>query len=120
MGDNILPWIVALGGATGIGLLLREITSVITLLRKGVSAKEDKRKIDIVQQRDRALRREAEANVRFEHEAAGRRRVQEYASQLRRKLFEKGVPLDELESFPEQHTLSREEVDKIIKENSHE
>jgi len=120
MGDNILPWIVALGGATGIGLLFREITSVVTLLRKGVSAKEDKRKIDIVHQRDRALRREAEMSVRYEHEASGRRKVQEYASQLRRKLFEQGIPLNELEPFPEQHTLSREEVDAIIKEHNNE
>lgn len=83
--------IVALGGGAGLALLLRELVAVFAALRQGVSAREGKRRTDIVQQRDEALVRAARAEARHDGEARARRAVQDYASRLRRQLLEDGV-----------------------------
>jgi len=83
--------LVALGGGAGVALMLREFISVFATLRNGVSAREGKRRTDIVQQRDEALEAAALANERADDEAAKRRREQEYGSRLRRQLIENGL-----------------------------
>ena len=88
--------LVALGGGAGVALMLREFVSVFATIRSGVSAKEGKRKTDIVQQRDEAIERARLADERADGEAAKRRAYQEYASRLRRQLIENGLtPGDE-------------------------
>lgn len=97
---NDINWIVTLVGvlfAGGIGATVREIVGVVTLARKGVSGKEQKRRDDIVAQRDYALSQmkeaQAEANaheLRADREAAARRRWQEEHAKLRRRSIEDG------------------------------
>jgi hypothetical protein len=88
--------LVALGGGAGVALMLREFVAVFATIRSGVSAKEGKRKTDIVQQRDEALERARLADGRADDEATKRRAYQEYASRLRRQLIENGLtPGDE-------------------------
>ena len=75
--------------------------SVITLARKGVSGKEDRRRGDIIAQRDhaRALQLEAESGERAADARADRERLnriawQEHAARLRRRLIDNGVDPD--------------------------
>lgn len=88
----------ALGGGAGIALLLRELISVVAALRNGVSAREGKRKADIVQQRDEALERATKAeaqtraaNARADLEREKRIAYQEDAAAHRRQLVENGL-----------------------------
>jgi hypothetical protein len=83
--------LVALGGGAGVALMLREFVSVFATLRQGVSAREGKRKTDIVQQRDEAIEEAKRAFAIADDEAAKRRTVQEYASRLKRQLIENGL-----------------------------
>lgn len=94
---NWVAILVAVLGAGGIGAAIREIASVVSLARKGVSGKEDQRRNDIVAQRDHALTMQAEAEVgeraadaRADYEADQRRRWQEEAARLRRRMIERG------------------------------
>ena len=98
---NLAAVLVAVIGAGGIGAAIREIVSVITLARKGVSGKEDRRRGDIVAQRDHAqqMQREAEAGERAADARADREREfriiwQEHASRQRRRLIEAGLEPD--------------------------
>lgn len=94
---NWVAILVAVLGAGGIGAAVREIVGVITLARKGVSGKEDKRREDIIAQRDYALAQMKEAHLeadaheaRADREAAARRRWQEECAKLRRLAIENG------------------------------
>jgi hypothetical protein len=87
---NYVALIVAVLGAGGIGAAIREIVAVITLARAGVSGKEQKRKEDLVAQRDRAVAEADAADARADAEAARRRLLQETLSRERRRLIELG------------------------------
>ncbi len=94
METNWVPLLVAVLGAGGIGAAIREIIGVIALARKGVSGKEQKRRDDIIAQRDYAIaqmeaaRREADqADQRADEERDERIRWREYAAQLRMRLI---------------------------------
>lgn len=94
---NWVAIIVAVLGAGGVGAAIREIASVVSLARKGVSGKEDKRRVDIIAQRDHALTMQAEAEVaervadaRADRERAERLHWQEVAARLRRLIIEQG------------------------------
>lgn len=94
---NWVAIIVAILGAGGIGAAVREIASVVSLARKGVSGKEDKRRVDIIAQRDHALTLQAEAeageraaDARADHESEQRRHWQEEVARLRRRMIERG------------------------------
>jgi len=87
----MVAFVVAVLGAGGIGAAIREVVSVITLARAGVSGKEQKRKEDIVAQRDRAVADADAADARADAEAARRRLLQEALSRERRRLIEHGV-----------------------------
>jgi hypothetical protein len=54
--DAALPFIIALGGGAGLGAGLKALVDTIIAVRAGVSAREGKRRSDIVQQRDEAIR----------------------------------------------------------------
>jgi hypothetical protein len=85
---NLVALVVAFLGAGGIGVFFREIVSIITLIRNGVSAKESKRKNDLVAQRDREFARAEHAIAERDMEARNRRRLEEYSTRLRRALIE--------------------------------
>lgn len=78
--------LVAIGGGAGIGKAIESILK----LRSGMSARENQRKLDIVQQRDAAIARETRAWKLVDSEAEKRRQAQEYASRLRRQIIEAG------------------------------
>lgn len=91
---NWVAILVAVLGAGGIGAAIREIASVISLAKKGVSGREDKRRVDIIAQRDHALAMQAEAeageraaDARADAEASQRRQWQEEAARLRRTII---------------------------------
>lgn len=99
--DNPVALVVAILGSAGLGGFLREIFSGLTKLRSGVSAKESGRKRDLVTERDFEF-------DRAEAESRNRRRLEEYASQLRRSLVENGLshllptfPWPRLEDIPD-------------------
>lgn len=98
MDTNWIAILVGLLGAGGVGAAIREIVNVFTLARKGVSGREDKRRVDIITQRDHALKMQAEAeeaeraaDARADEEAAHRRHWQEVAARLRRHIIELGA-----------------------------
>lgn len=87
---NWVAIIVAVLGAGGIGAAVREIASVMSLARKGVSGREDKRRVDIITQRDHALAMQADAeageraaDARADREADARRFWEEQHARLR-------------------------------------
>ncbi|WP_449407987.1 hypothetical protein [Microbacterium maritypicum] len=95
---NLVAVIVAVLGAGGIGAAIREIFGVVTLARQGMSGKEDKRRTDIVAQRDHALALQADAeageraaDARADREADHRRLWQEEASRLRLMIIDLGA-----------------------------
>lgn len=86
--------LTAVGGGAGVSKLIDGLLKV----RAGMSARESNRKIDIVQQRDEAIAREARAWKLVDHEAGNRRAAQEEAARLRRLCIVNGVePGDEPE-----------------------
>lgn len=98
MEPNWIAVLVAVLGAGGIGAAIREIVGVVTLARNGVSGREDKRRVDIIVQRDHALKLQAEAEAgerkaeaRADREAEQRRHWQEVAARLRRQIIELGA-----------------------------
>lgn len=67
---NWVALLIAAVGSGGIFVAIREIVSVVTLARQGVSGKEDRRRADIVAQRDWAVKERDKAIA--EKEAADR------------------------------------------------
>lgn len=55
--EGAIPLLVALGGGAGIGAGLKALIDTLLALRAGVSAREGRRKADIAEQRDEALKR---------------------------------------------------------------
>lgn len=102
---NWVALVVAVVGGGGIGVAIREVVGVVTLARQGVSGKEDKRRSDIIAQRDHALKMQAEAeageraaderanraSARADYEADVRRQWQEEASRLRLIIIDLGA-----------------------------
>lgn len=117
-GNEWVPVVVAAIGAGGVGALFREIVAGVTKLAGGMSARESKRKVDIVQQRDaaiaredRARRDEAQAWRQVDREAAKRRASLDYAARLRRRLIELGETPEPEPSF--EQTITRAELEKL-------
>lgn len=93
--------IIALLGAGGLGAFFKDIIEGLWKLRRGVSARETKRRIDVVQQRDEAIDRadRAERNVSS---------LRESLTELRIMLLERGVPRAELPPMPDlERTIPR-------------
>lgn len=110
--------LVALGGGAGVALLLREVISIVAALRNGVSAREGKRRTDIVQQRDEALERARLAEERADDERTKRLSYQEYAAALRRQLIVNGIrPGDEPQI---DQTIPRQQLEQLRDDNTKE
>lgn len=91
MGDvNWIPVLVAAIGAGGLSAFAREIVDVVTKVRNGVSARESKRKNDIIAQRDRAVVRAEAAEARTDREREARRLVEAHAARLEIALIRAG------------------------------
>ena len=101
---NWVALLVALVGGGGVGVAVREVVNVVMLARQGVSGKEDRRRADIVAQRDHALKLQEQAEAgeraadaradrateRADREADARRFWQELAARLRRTIIDAG------------------------------
>lgn len=107
---NWVALLVAVVGGGGVGVAVREIVGVVTLARQGVSGKEDRRRSDIVAQRDHALQLQADAeageraaDARADLEAVHRRFWQEVAARLRLVIITNGGDPGPMPAFhPEQ------------------
>jgi hypothetical protein len=86
--------IIAILGAGGLGAFIKDIFEGLWKLRRGVSARETKRKIDVVLQRDEAIERASRA----EHNVDT---LREYATELRIKLLEAGMARTDIPPMPE-------------------
>lgn len=135
-GTDLVVLIAALGGGAGIGAALRAVAVVIGKLRAGVSPREGKRRVDIVQQRDEALRdltRERDRADEQQHRAdeaqaradwadenrqraiANEQRAKEHAGELRVLLLERGgLSREELPDWPDMdRTIPRAEFNRL-------
>lgn len=114
--EAMLPWLVGVGGGGGLLALVKAIMEVVGKVRAGVSAREGKRRVDLVEQRDaavlkaqlaeeRANRYRDERDVADQVALASRRneqRAREHAAELRIELMERaGMRREELPPWPE-------------------
>jgi hypothetical protein len=112
---DIATIIVAVVGAGGLGAFFRELISGISKISRGVSAKESKRKVDIVTQRDEALRREEFWRHKADASDRNRRKSDEYAAEMRLALINNGVSIRDLPKRPVyEDTLSRAELNELL------
>lgn len=95
--NNPVGLIIALIGAGGVGGLFREIVSVLTKFRSGISAKETNRKNDVISERDYEYDRAEAYRRNFQ-------RIDEAYAELRIHAIDKGIPRD---SFPERPRLEK-------------
>jgi hypothetical protein len=118
LGDvNPIAALVTIIGVGGAGAFIRDGVDALLKLRGGMSARESKRKIDIVQQRDEAMAREAAERERADREARDRGALAEYAAALRVQLIEMGVKRTELDKWPDlERTIPRTRLNEIRKE----
>lgn len=108
---DIVPLVTAvllgLGGGAGIAKFIDSVLKV----RSGMSARENQRKVDIVQQRDQAIAREEKAWRLVDDEAKKRRQEQEYSARLRRQLIENGIEPETAPVF--EKTITKAQLDKL-------
>lgn len=117
--------LAALGGGAGVSAVIQATGTVIAKIRRGVSPREGKRRVDIVQQRDEALTRLDRANERADWADANRQiavaneqRAREHAAELRVQLIAAAsISRDELPEWPEMDaTIPREEFERLRRE----
>lgn len=107
--------IVALLGAGGIGAFVKDLFEVVFKLRSGVSARETKRRIDVVQQRDEAYARETQERDRADREARNSQRLQITVTKLQMQLIRHGIPETDIVQMPDlEHTVEREKVRRHV------
>ena len=104
---NWVPITVAIIGSGGIGVAGREFFNMIQLAKTGVSGREDKRRLDILSERDYAiaqlaLEREARlaAEARYDIERENRRRATEELINMR-MIYRSNLPKGNLPEFPD-------------------
>ncbi|OII10540.1 hypothetical protein BIU97_10455 [Curtobacterium sp. MCBA15_009] len=114
--------LATLGGGAGLSAVITSLGTVIAKIRRGVSPREGKRRVDIVQQRDEALARLEQANERADWADANRQvavnneqRAREHAAELRVQLISAaGITRDELPDWPDMdHTIPRDEFRQL-------
>lgn len=135
--EAALPWIIALGGGTGIGMGLKALVDTIVAIRSGVSAREGKRTQQIVKQRDDALAAIADERRRANDEMAradwadrnmqilksNEQRAREHAADLRIELMNRGgMRRDELPEWPDmEQTIPRAKLaERLAREREKE
>lgn len=104
---NWVPVIVSVLGGGGIGASAREFYQMVKLSKDGVSGREDKRRADILGERDWAINQMANeraarliAEARYDTERENRRRVMETLIDTR-YLLRKQNPDIALPEFPD-------------------
>jgi hypothetical protein len=139
---DIVPSLAAVGGGAGVLALAQAIVTVVRLIRRGVSVREGKRRVDIVQQRDEALQathrereradeQQARADVeqrRADWAEANRQvavqneqRAREHAADLRVRLIEAGQPRERIPEWPDMdRTIPRAEFERLRREQQRE
>lgn len=134
--DDALPYIIALGGGTGLGAGLKALADTVLALRAGVSAREGQRRQDIVTQRDQALdalkaeRRRANeeaarsdwCELNMQVARANEQRAREHAADLRIRLMqEAGVRRADLPEWPTmEETVPRAKLEELINQSRRE
>ncbi|WP_242089275.1 hypothetical protein [Curtobacterium sp. DN_7.5] len=140
MNWDIVPSLAAVGGGAGVLALAQAIVTVVRLVRQGVSVREGKRRVDIVQQRDEALAaairerdRADEQQRRADVEQAradwaetnrqiaveNEQRAREHAADLRVRLIEAGQAREDLPDWPDMdRTIPRAEFDRMRRQQA--
>lgn len=136
---DLVPSIAAIGGGAGILALAQALVTVGRLIRQGVSVREGKRRVDIVQQRDEAIAESARERKRADEQQAradaeqaradwadanrqvavsNEQRAREHAAELRVRLVEQaGLARGELPAWPDmERTIPRAEFDRLRRE----
>jgi hypothetical protein len=139
MSTDLTSLVAAFGGGAGLVAVGRSLLTVIRLVRKGVSVREGKRRVDIVQQRDEALaaaarereradeqqKRADEEQRRADWAEANRQvaveneqRAREHAAALRVQLIEQaGLAREQMPAWPDmERTIPREEFNRLRRE----
>jgi Sec-independent protein translocase protein TatA len=95
---NLVAILVAVLGSGGLGAVVTSVLNSIRMARRGVSGREDKRRDDIIKQRDEAWARARQAEADADREEAradrerGRRiRWMELAARYRLQLISAGI-----------------------------
>lgn len=88
---DLVPIIVALLGAGGLGAFAREIGDLISKVKRGVSTRETTRKNDIIAMRDAAVKAAEAAATDADTERRRRIAWQGYSGSLRYQLRENGI-----------------------------
>lgn len=83
--------LVAVLGAGGLGVFVREIFAGLAKMRSGVSARENDRRTDLVKRAERAERGELAAIERAERETRNRWSIEEHAMRMRMLLIQNGI-----------------------------
>jgi hypothetical protein len=139
MNFDAVTAVAALGGGAGVLALAQALVTVVRLIRRGVSVREGKRRVDIVQQRDEALqaahrerqradeqqdradseqRRADWAEANRQVAVQNEQRAREHAADLRVQLIEAGRPRDQIPEWPDMdRTIPRAEFDRLRKTN---
>jgi hypothetical protein len=106
---NLVALLVALLGSAGVGGVVTSIINGVVMARKGISGREDKRRDDIIAQRDLAWQRanEAEAGERAADERADlerARRIQWQEQAVRQRLQLLMAGIEPLGNLPDEDT----------------
>lgn len=103
---NWVALLVALVGGGGVGVAVREVVSVVTLARQGVSGKEDRRRTDIVAmrdwalaERDKAIAAQDSAEI-AEAKSAARARLLEESLSVHRRIIIEALGPENLPAYP--------------------
>jgi hypothetical protein len=108
---SLVPLVALLISAVGGGAGISKIIEGVLKIRAGMSARESKRKIDIVQQRDDALARESKAWHVVDGEARKRRAAQDEVARLRRLCIVHGIDPGDEPTFTK--TITRAELTEL-------
>ena len=108
---DLIPLLALLIGAGGVGTFFRDVVEAIWKLITGVSARETKRRIDVVQQRDEAYSRLEAERDRGDREARNSQALQLTVTELQMELIRRGVPKSEIPQMPDlERTVPRSRV----------
>lgn len=94
--EQWVPLIVAILGALGV----REIIPAIGRYLTGASEREKRRVQEIIHDRDEQAAARLREAQRADQEACRRRRLEEYASALRRDLIDAGIAPESIDPWP--------------------
>src|SRR4051812_38815505 len=105
---EFLPWLIALGGGSGVAAALTALASTIRAVKHGAAKREDEQRSDLitmrdmaVTERDAAVARAEAAQDDLERSRRNEQRAREYAADLRLYAIDTlGVRRDDLPPWP--------------------